>query len=258
MPGGQAITPDNGAILLSGQAPNLAQTEHQSITAPQGAVIIDGQAPTAIVSAGANQTITPDNGAVLLLGQAPTVVFTDHQTLVPDTGAIILSGQAPSADVAAGSPIVSPDAGAILLYGYPPEIVDSGSSVFGRSGLGGDDIPYRRNPNRGWDKREYLKRKKKLDELQDTIKETYQKLMGTAPEPIQAAAQKIVKPTAVKTDEGVELRIDWEAIARSYERTNALIKLQQEEADLAIAQDEEAVIMLAVNELAYFGRNANS
>lgn len=249
-----AITPSVGSLILTGIAPTIAVSANQSITPASGVLLLTGQAPT--ISTGATQTITPGSGALLLTGQSPTLAQTANVIFTPLPGALLLTGQAPSFLIE-GSSVITANTGAILLAGQIPAVTVSGEQ-FGRSGLGGDDIPYRRNPNRGWDREEYQRRRKKEAQLEETIKGAYQELMGAdVPETVQAQVQKIVKPTAVKTTKGPELVIDWEAIARSYERTNALIKLQQEEAELrAIADDDEEVMLLAAHEFAFRRRNA--
>lgn len=112
----------------------------------------------------------------------------------------------------------------------------------GRSGLGGDDVP-RRNPNRGWDRREWERLKKRPDdELTVTLQRAYAELTSEdAPVSVLARVDAIVRPIAKPLKRGdIPLQIDWKALAVGYERANALYKLWQEESALrADAEDLE-------------------
>ncbi len=112
----------------------------------------------------------------------------------------------------------------------------------GRSGLGGDDVPRRRSPHRGWDRKEWLRlRKRPDDELEATLKAAYAELTGAeAPLSVLARVDEITRPVA-KVDEKVDypLQIDWAKLSASYARASALYRLWQEEQALQAAMEDE-------------------
>lgn len=112
----------------------------------------------------------------------------------------------------------------------------------GREGLGGDDVP-RRSPHKGWNREEWAARvKAPNDALEATLRETYAALTGAdATLAVLSRVDAIVRPVA-RAD--IPLRINWGRLAREYERTNALIKLWQEEMDLRAAIEEEDDILV--------------
>ena len=114
----------------------------------------------------------------------------------------------------------------------------------GRSGLGGDDIPRRRSPHRGWNREEWLRlRKRPDDELEATLRRAYAELTGeTAPLSVLARVDEITRPVA-KVDEQVDypLRIDWKALSASFERASALHRLWLEEQEM---EDEDDAWLL--------------
>ena len=121
---------------------------------------------------------------------------------------------------------------------------------FGRSGLGGDDVPRRRSPHKGWDKAEWKARVRDDQEaLERTLQEAYARI--TAPDaPISVLAQvdAIVRPVAKKQRApDVPLKINWAAIANDYRRTVALMRLRYEEESLraAIEDENEDIAMAA-------------
>ena len=109
----------------------------------------------------------------------------------------------------------------------------------GREGLGGDDIPYRRNPNKGWDKEAYDKKRADEDSMVETLRGAYARLTGQdSPVSVLAQADAIVRPHAKQVVDA-PLVIDWQAIARSQEKAVALMKLYEEERELQRASDDE-------------------
>ena len=122
-------------------------------------------------------------------------------------------------------------------------------AIFGRSGLGGDDVPrpYRKSPHRGWDKAEWKRRVKDNEEaVEDTLRETYAKLTGEeAPISVLARVDAIVRPVAKRQREAEPLRINWAGIANDYRRTVALMRLRyEEEALLAQIEEEDELLMM--------------
>ena len=122
-------------------------------------------------------------------------------------------------------------------------------AIYGRSGLGGDDVPRRRNPNRGWDKAEWKARvKDSQDAVEKTLREAYAELTAEeAPISVLARVDAIVRPVAKRPKpEAPQLRINWTALANDYKRTNAMIRLWREEQELrAMEEDDEDVLMMA-------------
>lgn len=120
----------------------------------------------------------------------------------------------------------------------------------GRSGLGGDDVPRRPSPHRGWNREEWLRlRKRPDDELEATLRQAYAELTGTeAPLSVLARVDEITRPVA-KIDEQVDypLQIDWAKLSASYARASALYRLWREERDLqaAIEDDDESWLLLS-------------
>ena len=119
------------------------------------------------------------------------------------------------------------------------------STVFGRSGLGGDDVPRRRSPDRGWDKEAYAKRKLDEDALVDTLKGAYASITGEdATISVLSRAAHIVQ-SETRNDPDAPLIIDWKAMARDQDRAVALMRLYQEEWALRREiEDEDDILML--------------
>ena len=134
-----------------------------------------------------------------------------------------------------------------------PEWADAACSVvFGRSGLGGDDVPrHRKSPHRGWDKAEWKRRvQDDQEELERTLQEAYASITATdAPLAVLAQVDAIVRPVAKKQRVAdAPLRINWAAIANDYRRTVALMRLRYEEESLraAIEEEDEEIMLMAV------------
>lgn len=119
---------------------------------------------------------------------------------------------------------------------------------FGRSGLGGDDVPrYLKSPHRGWNREEWKKRVKDgEDGVASTLQATYDKLIGREPAlSVLAQIDAIVRPVAKQESRDVPIRIDWQRMAEDFERANRLMALAREESDLqAFMEDEDEVLML--------------
>ena len=133
-----------------------------------------------------------------------------------------------------------------------PEWADATCSVvFGRSGLGGDDVPrHRKSPHKGWDKAEWKARVQDDQEaLERTLQEAYASITWQdAPLAVLAQVDAIVRPVAKKqASPDVPLRINWAAIANDYRRTVALMRLRYEEEALraAIEDENEDIAMAA-------------
>jgi hypothetical protein len=115
----------------------------------------------------------------------------------------------------------------------------------GRAGLGGDDVPRRRSPHKGWDRDEWKRRRKDPeDAIEATLRSAYAELTGEdAPLSVLARVDAIVRPVAKQRDPEIPLVINWGKLSSEYERTNALIRLWQEEMALrADAEDERDFI----------------
>lgn len=114
---------------------------------------------------------------------------------------------------------------------------DSPQPTPGREGLGGDDVPYHK-PYRGWNRAEWERLVKAPDDaIEATLRAVYADLTADeAPISILAQVDAIVSPVAERAD---TMRVDWQRLSRDYERTNALVRLWQEEMDLRNAAEEE-------------------
>lgn len=75
------------------------------------------------------------------------------------------------------------------------------------------------------------------------IESAYREVMGTAPVPVKQRATEIVEQFAKpRPDKPIELRINWSAMARDYERTQELIALWQEQRERV--EEEEILLLL--------------
>lgn len=91
------------------------------------------------------------------------------------------------------------------------------------SRVGGDDVPRRKSPERGFDLAQW---KARQIDLEGSIRETYTALVHG---PLVKNAKEIVSPY-VQTNE-----VDWKALARDDEAVEQMLLLQEE---------EEAVMLL--------------
>lgn len=129
------------------------------------------------------------------------------------------------------------------------QIVTTPAPTPGRSGLGGDDVPRhtRVSPSaRGWNRAEYERQREEEGRVEQTLREVYSELTGEdAPVSTLSRVDAIVRPASRQVRADAPLRIDWARLARDYERTNALIRLQREEAELRTQiEDEDDLLML--------------
>ena len=128
------------------------------------------------------------------------------------------------------------------------EFFNSGTPTppFGRDGLGGDDVPRRESPHRGWDKKEWKRRvKDHEDAVEADLRETYNRLVGLdAPVSQLAQVDAIVRPVAQRDFGSPRLQIDWAALAADYERAQRLYALERERAawEALLADDDEMVL----------------
>ena len=119
--------------------------------------------------------------------------------------------------------------------------------IFGRSGLGGDDIPRRRkSPDKGWSKEEWQRQVKEPDDaLEKTLREAYAEITADeAPLSVLARVDAITRPVAAQAAPHAPLRIDWQRLASDYERALALFRLQREERELRAQIDDEDDLMV--------------
>lgn len=117
----------------------------------------------------------------------------------------------------------------------------------GRSGLGGDDVPYRsKSPHRGWDKKEWEARVKEPDNaVEKTLREAYAELTGKEqPFSVLAQVDAIVRPASRQVARDLPLRIDWRKLSRDYDRAQAMVRLWQEERELQAAMDDDDETMM--------------
>ena len=131
--------------------------------------------------------------------------------------------------------------------GYTPGTATP--SVFGRSGLGGDDVPtpYRKSPELGWDKKAYESKKAREDAIEETLKKVYADLTGTAaPLSVLARVDEIVKPVAKRVKKDAPLVIDWKAMAQREKQAKKLLALWNDEQALKrwIEEDDEIIMLM--------------
>ncbi len=119
--------------------------------------------------------------------------------------------------------------------------------VFGRSGLGGDDVPRQESPHKGWDRKAYESKKARDDAVEATLRRVYADLTGEdQPISVLARVDAIVKPEAKRVERDAPLVIDWQAMARHEQRAVALMRLWQEEEALKreIDDDDDLLAMM--------------
>lgn len=117
--GGTTVAVPAGAITLTGFAPTVAFTAHQTIAVPKGALVLSAFAPT--VSTSAAQTIAVPLASLTLTGFAPTVAATAHQTISVPAASLTLTAYAPTVYTTAVTSIAVPK-GTLTLTGYAPTI----------------------------------------------------------------------------------------------------------------------------------------
>lgn len=117
--GGTTVAVPAGAITLTGFAPTVAFTAHQTIAVPKGALVLSAFAPT--VSTSAAQTIAVPLASLTLTGFAPTVAATAHQTISVPAASLTLTAYAPTVYTTAVTSIAVPK-GTLTLAGYAPTI----------------------------------------------------------------------------------------------------------------------------------------
>lgn len=146
--GGTTITPAQGALTATGQAPTVTVSDHKTISPgagvlasvgyavaliigtvlspATGALAATGYEPT--VGVAAPTYITPAQGELTLAGYAPSVAVSDNKTITPGVGELALTGYAPSIAVSDHKSI-APDAGALSLTGYAASVSVSDNQV---------------------------------------------------------------------------------------------------------------------------------
>lgn len=112
---------------------------------------------------------------------------------------------------------------------------------FGRSGLGGDDVPYRKNPNKGWDRAEWERRKRDMDAMEATIRETFLELRDG---PFELVAEAVIESAALPANDTGQREYDWAAVARSFDNAAALTRMKAELDELRAAQEDEDTIVM--------------
>lgn len=120
-PGDVTVTPDAGALTLTGHSPQIITSDHVTVHVGTGALSLTGHAPTVVTSAGV--VVEPGVGALALSGFAPSVAVSDHITVTPDPGHLALTGHAPQIGVGVS---VSPGVGQLQLSGHAPTVRTTG------------------------------------------------------------------------------------------------------------------------------------
>jgi hypothetical protein len=117
-----SLTPNAGALAVTGYAPTLTQSTTQTVTSGAGGMAFAGFAPG--VARTANQGVTPSAGAFTLTGFAPTVARTGNQSVTPSAGSLAFTGFAPTLNQTGSSSKV-PGPGALTLTGFAPTVTRS-------------------------------------------------------------------------------------------------------------------------------------
>lgn len=113
----QSLTPATGALALAGHAPSVAQSDHRTVATGTGALVITGHAPGVTQSAAG--TVTPGTGQLTITGHAPAVGQTTTLSLVPAPGALAVTGNAPT--VSQSQPPADP------RYARPASTISAGA-----------------------------------------------------------------------------------------------------------------------------------
>lgn len=125
---GTTVSVPAGAITLTGYAPTVSFTAHQTIAVPKGALVLSAFAPT--VSTSAAQTIAVPLASLTLTGFAPTVAATAHQTISVPAASLTLTAYAPTVYTTAVTSIAVPK-GTLTLTGYAPTINYTANATIG-------------------------------------------------------------------------------------------------------------------------------
>lgn len=89
-----AINPAAASLVITGYAPTVAQSAHQTVAPGAGSIVITGYAPT--ITQGVTTNTSPAAGSIAITGYAPTITRTANQALSPAVGAISITGYAPT------------------------------------------------------------------------------------------------------------------------------------------------------------------
>lgn len=115
--GGVTATPGVESVEITGYAPTVTASDHQSVTPANETLEITGLAPT--VTATDNKTATPGTEAVEVTGLAPTVTIGGSQSVTPGTESVTITGLAPTVSANVGA---TPGAEVIEITGYAPTV----------------------------------------------------------------------------------------------------------------------------------------
>lgn len=117
-----AVNPGTAALAVTGNAPSVTRTEHQTTTPIPAALAISGNAP--VVTRTAHQSLTPGTGALAMTGHAPAVTQSDLRAVSPGPAALLIASHAPS--VAQTTTLeLMPGSGALVITGNAPTISQS-------------------------------------------------------------------------------------------------------------------------------------
>lgn len=196
-------------------------------------------------------TLTGDTtitGALTLTGfsAAAPVTLTSASVRNVSAGSVVLTDVAFMNITAAGATI--PWSGTRLVNLGGNTNIDFGGVVTPTK-VGGDDVPYRKSPHKGWNREEWRKRVKDgSDSIEQTLRETYDRLTGKeAPISVLARVDEIVRPVAKLEKDAI--RIDWTKLSRDFDRANAMMRLYLEEVELQAQMEEEEELLLLATAL---------
>jgi len=114
-----AINPGVASVTLTGYAPSIARTAHQTVAPGAGSVVITGYAP--VVTQSNNQAVAPAVKSIAITGYAPSITQSAAGSISPTTGVITVTGYAPTVTRTAHQ-AVAPAVGALTITGYAPTI----------------------------------------------------------------------------------------------------------------------------------------
>ncbi|KKN73413.1 hypothetical protein LCGC14_0401160 [marine sediment metagenome] len=122
--GGVTVTVPVASLTLTGFAPTVTVSDHQSVTVPVASLALTGFAPT--VTATANITVEIPVASLALAGFAPTVTTTANISIEVPVASLALSGFAPTVTATGNQSVIVPVA-SLTLTGFAPTVTATGN-----------------------------------------------------------------------------------------------------------------------------------
>ena len=117
--GGVTVTVPVASLTLTGFAPTVTVSDHQSVTVPVASLSLTGFAP--IVTATANVSIEIPVASLALAGFAPTVTATANVSIEVPVASLTLAGFAPTV-TATGDVSITVPVASLALAGFAPTV----------------------------------------------------------------------------------------------------------------------------------------